>query len=210
MITAIEDYFARGCGRCDRFATDACSARRWAAGLSRLRTLCREAGLSEHVKWGHPCYMAPTPSGRRNIAILGAFRDSYRLSFFNASLMTDPDRVLEHQGPNTAHPDMIRFTSYDMADALAETVTRYLHEAMSYAAEGRLPPKTTTTVDLPDELIDALDADPALSDAFAALTPGRQRGYALHIGGAKHASTREGRIEKLRPRIFAGKGYNER
>lgn len=49
MITDIEDFFSRGCGRCDRFATEACSARKWHPGLERLREICRPAGLVETV-----------------------------------------------------------------------------------------------------------------------------------------------------------------
>ena len=47
--------------------------------------------------------------GGRNVAIIGAFRGDYRLSSFNAALMKDPGGVLEKQGANTQHPDMIRF-----------------------------------------------------------------------------------------------------
>ena len=63
---------------------------------------------------------------------------------------------------------------------------------------------------MPDELVAALDADPALSEAFHALTPGRQRMYCIHIGEAKQSATRSARIEKCRDRIFAAKGFNER
>ena len=50
MITDIEDFFAKGCGRCDRFATPACSANQWHDGLTGLRAICRSAGLVETVK----------------------------------------------------------------------------------------------------------------------------------------------------------------
>ena len=103
----IAEYFRHGCGRCARFATPACSVRQWHDGLAALRTICRDSGLKETVKWGHPCYMHTG----RNIAIIGAFRDDFRLTFFNAALMRDPDGRLEKQGPNTRHPDMIRLTS---------------------------------------------------------------------------------------------------
>lgn len=106
MITDVEDYFTQGCGRCARFATPDCSTRQWSRGLKHLRRICREAGLVETVKWAHPCYM----HAGRNIAIIGAFRGEFRLSFMSAALMKDPECMLEKQGPNTRHPDMIRFT----------------------------------------------------------------------------------------------------
>ncbi len=206
MITDIEDYFTKGCGRCDRFDTPACSTQIWSSALLRLRNLCLSAGLSEHVKWGHPCYM----HAGRNLAIIGAFRDNIRLTFFQRGLMKDPEGVLERQGPNSATPDVIRITDAVQLDVLEPVILAYLEEAKGYADAGLKAPKVQTDTPVPDELTDALDADPELADAFAALTPGRRKGYLLHIGGAKQSATRTARIEKLRPRIFAGKGYNER
>lgn len=206
MITDIEDYFTLGCGRCDRFATPDCSTRRWTSGLDALRAICVDAGLTETVKWAHPCYV----HAGRNIAVIGAFRDDFRLSFFDAALLTDPDGVLERQGPNTRYPDMIRFT--DVADVPdREPVVRAcLAEAMRYAEDGVRPPKDDTELELPDELAEALAADPELGEAFHALTPGRQRSHVINVGGAKKAETRIARIAKLRPKILAGKGATER
>lgn len=206
MIGDIEGYFAKGCGRCERFDTPACSARRWERGLRELRRICLHAKLEERVKWGHPCY---THAGR-NIAIIGAFREDFRLSFFNAALMRDPEGVLERQGPNTAHPDMIRFSS-DGQVADKETVIRaYLEEAMDHAARKLSPPKAAGEPDLPDELAEALDADPELAEAFHALTPGRRRSYVIHLNSATRSETRARRIAKFRPRIILGKGATER
>jgi uncharacterized protein YdeI (YjbR/CyaY-like superfamily) len=85
-----------------------------------------------------------------------------------------------------------------------------LAEAIGYAAQGVLPPKDPTEIDLPLELVEALDVDPALAEAFRALTPGRRKSWALHIADAKVPSTRIGRIAKGRPQIMAGKGATER
>lgn len=206
MITDIEDFFTQGCGRCDRFATDACSARKWLPGLERLRETCRSAGLVETVKWGHPCYM----HAGRNIVLIGALQGDFRLNFFHAALMKDPDGLLERQGPNTQHPDSIRFTASGQVDERAASIRAYLQEAMAYADAGILPTKVPQALELPDELVDAMDADPELAEAFHALTPGRQRSYVIHLSSAKTAATRVSRIEKARPQILAGKGANER
>lgn len=206
MITNIEDFFTQGCGRCDRFATDACSARKWQPGLLRLREICRAASLVETVKWGHPCYM----HAGRNIVLIGALQGDFRLNFFHAALMKDPEGLLERQGPNTQHPDSMRFTASAQVDERATAIRAYLQEAMGYAEAGTKPAKTTQALELPDELVDAMDADPELAEAFHALTPGRQRSYVIHLGTAKTAATRVSRIEKARPHILAGKGANER
>jgi len=65
-------------------------------------------------------------------------------------------------------------------------------------------------LELPAELLDRLDGDPDLAAAFAALTPGRQRSWVLHVTGAKQTATRIARIDKAAPSIRAGKGWNER
>ena len=206
MITDIEDYFAKGCGRCARFATTDCSTRKWARGLADLRRICRDAGLTETVKWGHPCYM----HADRNIAIIGAFRDDFRLNFFNAALMKDPESVLEKRGPNTRHPDMIRFEDNAQVARMQPTIRSYLEEAISYAAAGIKPAKEQTDLELPDELVEALDADPELAEAFQDLTPGRQRSYVINLNSAKKPETRISRIAGFRDKIIAGKGAMDR
>lgn len=206
MITRIEDFFAKGCGRCERFATPACSTRPWLDGLLALRRICLEAQLVETVKWAHPCYM----HGGRNIAVIGALRHDFRLSFFNAALMKDPDGVLEKQGPNTSHPDMIRFTDNAQVSTMERTIRSYLEEAMGYAEAGLKPPKRATEIELPDELAEALDLDPELAEAFHRLTPGRQRSYVINLNAAKKAGTRISRIARFRDQILAGKGAMER
>ena len=205
MITDIDDYFSRGCGRCPRFDTPDCSTKKWATGLNGLRQICLETGLIETVKWGHPCYM----HGDRSIAIIGAFRDNFRLTFFNAALLKDPEGILERQGPNTRHADMIRFNDNGQPVSMKPAILAYLCQAMDYAAAGLKPPKTGSDIDLPDELVDALDSDPELAEAFANLTPGRQKSYVINLNGAKASATRVSRIEKFRDKIFAGKGANE-
>jgi uncharacterized protein YdeI (YjbR/CyaY-like superfamily) len=65
-------------------------------------------------------------------------------------------------------------------------------------------------IDMPDELVEALDADPELAEAFQALTPGRQRSYTFDLNQAKQSATRVARIAKFRDRIIAGKGAMER
>lgn len=206
MITLIDDYFSKGCGRCERFDTPDCSTRFWHDGLRQLRQICLAAGLVETVKWGHPCYM----HANRNIAIIGAFRDDFRVSFFQAALLQDPQGILQKQGANTQHPDMIRFTDSAQVAPLEPLLRGYLHEAMSYAERGIKPERTTSTLDLPDELMDALAADPALAEAFYRLTPGRQKSYVIHLNSAKQSATRRDRIARCRDKIIAGKGALER
>lgn len=206
MITDPEEFFSRGCGRCARFDTPDCSTRIWADGVAALRRLCLAAGLSEHAKWGHPCYMAHG----RNIAIIGAFRGDFRLNFFDAALLTDPAGVLERQGKNATHPDSLRFTDPGGPAAMADLIQSYLAEAIGYAARGIKPVKEVKALILPEELTEALARDPAMAAAFDALTPGRQRSYVINLTSTQSPATRIARIARFRDKIIAGKGATER
>ncbi len=206
MITDPDAYFSQGCGRCPRFATPECSTRQWSEGLNELRRICREAGLVETVRWGHPCYQ----HADRNIVIIGALRGDFRLGFMNAALIKDPDGILEKQGPNTRHADTIRFASAAQVLEREPVIRSYLEEAKSYADAGLKPTKESHDIDLPDELVEALASDPELSEAFDRLTPGRQRSYVINLGAAKTSATRVSRIARFRGLILAGKGATER
>jgi uncharacterized protein YdeI (YjbR/CyaY-like superfamily) len=206
MISDPDDFYTKGCGRCDRFATPDCSARLWAAGLDHLRRICLHMGLQETVKWGHPCFM----HAGRNIAIFGAFRADFRLTFLNAGLLKDTEGVLQPQGPGSQTPSMIRFTAAEQVADKAPVIRAYLRQLMDHAEAGTQPPKVQRDLDVPDELTEALDADPELAAAFNALTPGRQKSYLFNLNQARQSATRVARIEKFRGKIIAGKGALER
>lgn len=128
----------------------------------------------------------------------------------NAALMKDPESVLEKQGPNTRHPDMIRFTRNAQVAEMEPVVLAYLKEAMGYAEAGIKPPEVEQETDLPNELVQVMESDPELAQAFRNLTPGRQRSYVINLNSAKTAATRMSRIAKFRNNILAGKGATER
>ena len=206
MITDPDVFFRDGCGRCARFATPDCSARTWAKGLKQLRAICLGAGLTETAKWGHPCYV----HAGRNVAILGAFRSDLRLTFFNASLLDDHGGILSRQGENSPVADCARFTDASQIQAMTPALQDLLAQAKAHATAGTKPTKIESNLVLPDELVAALDAHPALAEAFHALTPGRQKSHALAIGSAKASPTRAARVAKLTPLILAGKGALDR
>lgn len=206
MISEIGAYFSQGCGRCARFDTPECSVQLRAGELAALRALCLGAGLEETVKWGHPCYVA----AGRNIALIGAFRDDARLTFPEAALLSDPGGLLELAGPNSRQANLVRFRSEAEVAAKAAGVQALLAEAVGHAVAGRRVPRVVEEAELPEDLAEALDGDPALAEAFAALTPGRRRSYVVALSGAKQAATRARRIAGYRERILAGKGATER
>lgn len=106
---------------------------------------------------------------------------------------------------------MLSFQSLADVRSQEPVIRAYLQDLMGYADAGVKPPKPDhSDLELTAELVDAMDSDPALADAFCALTPGRQRGWNLHFTTAKQAVTRTARIDRARDKIIAGKGWNER
>jgi uncharacterized protein YdeI (YjbR/CyaY-like superfamily) len=177
----------------------------WPDEITAIRPLLLACGLDEQIKWGKPFYCRDDA----NIVLLQEFSDHLALMFFKGVLLDDPDGVLHAQGPNTHGPKRMRFTSVADVEALADTITAYVREAIGHEEAG------TELPERPDEelapgLVERLAANDRLAEAFYSLTPGRQREYNLHISGAKQASTRESRIDKITPRILAGKGLRDR
>lgn len=177
----------------------------WPDEIRALRSVLLGMGLSEEIKWGKPCYL----HGDANIVLMQEFKDNLALLFFKGILLKDPDDVLEAIGPNSHAARRMMFTSVDEVTSRAGVVEAYVREAIEVEASGaEVPPKPDE--DLAPELAERLADDPELAQAFDDLTPGRQRGYNLHVSGAKQSSTRAARVEKFVPKILAGKGMRDR
>jgi uncharacterized protein YdeI (YjbR/CyaY-like superfamily) len=104
----------------------------------------------------------------------------------------------------------LRFTDNAAVGKHETIILAYLKEAMSYSKDGIRAPKEKPAIELPAELVDALDADDDLADAFRNLTPGRQKSYVINLNTTKNPATRIARIAKFRDRILAGKGATDR
>lgn len=206
MITDPNVYFEKGCDRCERFDTPDCKVNIWRDGLAELRRIGLSTKLEEGAKWGQPVYMLDD----KNVCLIGAFNDLFFISFFDAANLRDDASLLKKRGKNTQAAHMFEFTTADEVIALEATIRAYIAEAIDIKKAGGPPKKTPPTLVIPEELKVALGEDAELAKAFESLTQGRKRGYCIHISGAKQSSTRRSRIEKLRPKILEGKGFNER
>lgn len=144
------------------------------------------------------------------MAILWAFRDSCGLGFFKGTLMPDPHGILVAPGQNSRAARKIPFTSLAGIEAQKALVSDYIRDAIEIEKAGLKVDLPKDDLVPPEELTRALSADPAFARSFEALTPGRRRGWILHISQAKLSATRQSRIEKARPRILEGKGINDR
>ena len=205
MISNVADYFIDGCGRCDLHATDACKARIWSAPLALLREALLASGLKEEVKWGQPTY---TLNGK-NVAMLYAMKEHCGISFFKGILLEDASNKLSQAGPNTHAPRLLKITSAKEIETMRTFIEGFIKNAIKVEREGTPIPEVVREYTLPSVLEERLLIDADFASAWEALTPGRQRSYILHIGGAKQEKTQHNRLQKSLPKIYAGKGFNE-
>lgn len=175
--------------------------------MQAVRTVLRDCGLDEAVKWGKPCF---TFEGN-NVAILQGFKASCALMFFKGTLLKDTHGVLVAPGVNSQAGRRIEFTSLAEVRAAQPILRDYVAQAIRLEQAGsRVEFKQKHELELPAELQAAFKKNAKLGTAFRALTPGRQRAYVMHFAGAKQAATRVARIEKVTARILAGKGLTDR
>ncbi len=180
--------------------------KRWAAEYAALRDLCLAAGLNEELKWGRACY--DLDGGK--VVLIHGFKDYCALLFMKGALLADPEGILVQQTKNVQAARQIRFASLADINKQKSTLRAYLKNAIAVEQSGaKVKMKTAAEFDVPVEFRERLDDDPRLAEAFYALTPGRQKAYLLHFGGAKLAATRSARVAKHAPRILNGLGLDD-
>lgn len=181
-------------------------ATQWKEEFEKLRIIALSTELVEDLKWGCPCY---TYEGK-NIFLIHGFKEYCALLFFKGALMKDPDHILIQQTENVQAARQIRFTDVEQINDLEDILRQYMFEAVEIEESGaKVEMKKTKEFEMAEEFKEKLDQNPALQEAFKALTPGRQRAYLLHFSSAKQSKTRIARIEKCIPQIMDGIGLND-
>jgi uncharacterized protein YdeI (YjbR/CyaY-like superfamily) len=182
-------------------------AKTWPGEMKKLRMILLRFPLIEEFKWGKPCYSF----GKSNVVILIPLKDSCALMFCKGALLKDAAGLLLKPGENTQAGRWIKFTSGREITDKKAILEAYLEEAIEAEKAGlKVKYKRTSDYSVPEELQKKWRENPSFKKAFAALTPGRQRGYFLYFSAPKQSKTRESRIEKSREKIVRGKGFNER
>lgn len=179
----------------------------WKEETKLLRQICLDCGLEEDFKWMHPCY---TFQGK-NIVLIHGFKDYCALLFHKGALLKDTNEVLIQQTENVQSARQIRFTKPEEIVVIAKTIKEYIFEAIAVEKAGlKVETKKTSEFEMVSEFKETLKENSDLQKAFEGLTPGRQRSYLLYFSKAKQSKTRLSRIEKSIPKMFQGKGHNER
>ncbi len=174
--------------------------------LQALRKILLDCPVTEEFKWRSPCYTFQDG----NVATLWGFKDRSALGFFKGVLLKDEHRILVAPGDNSRSVRMAQFTSIAEIAGQEAILKDYINEAVELEKAGLKVEFKKDDLVFPEELTKLLEDDPELKAAFAALTPGRRRGYILHFSQPKQSATKVARIKKYTARILAGKGLNDR
>lgn len=202
----VDSYLRDGCGRCDKYQTPECKVHLWTEPLLALRDILLQTELQETMKWGSPCYTVDAG----NVLMLTSLTDACALNFFQGAALDDPDGLLEAPGPNSRYARYLKFHSLDEVETHRDAARNLIEQAIAFKKSGKKVPVSDQAEPMPEELEERLESDPDLKEAFEDLTPGRQRSYILYVGGAKQSATRERRVDRAVPKIYDGKGWNER
>lgn len=181
-------------------------AKQWKEEFEKLRTIILETGLTEDIKWMHPCYMFED----KNVVLMHGFKEYCALLFHKGALLKDPQGILIQQTENVQAARQIRFTNVQEIVEMESIIKDYILEAIEIEKAGlKVELKKHEEYQIPDELQSKFDDTPALKPAFEALTPGRQRAYILYFSKPKQSKTRVSRVEKYMQQILDGKGLND-
>ena len=181
-------------------------AGKWQEEVNELRTIVLASGLTEELKWGHPCYTLD----KNNVVLIHDFKEYCALLFHKGALMKDPKDILIQQTENVQSARQIRFTSLKEIVKLKTTIKAYIKEAIAIEKTGlKVEMKKTSEYKMSEEFKNELNENSELKTAFEALTPGRQRGYLLYFSAPKQSKTREARVKKYIKQIIDGKGLTD-
>lgn len=181
-------------------------ATQWKEEFELLREIALDSGLTEDLKWGHPCYTL----NNGNVILIHGFKEYCAVLFFKGALLKDPRDILIQQTVNVQSGRQVRFTNLNQIVKMRKTLNSYISEAIDIEEAGiKVELRKPSEVVIPKNIQATLKKIPGLAPAFKKLTPGRQRAYVLHFSSAKQDKTRDARIERCAAKILKGKGFNE-
>lgn len=176
----------------------------WKEEIKTIRPILLEAGLTECIKWGAPCYTY----NDKNILIIAPFKEYFALGFFNGANLTNTKGLLVKPGEHTRFGRQLRLENIQDIVNKTSIIKKFIQE--SICKEALTPVKSDAAPAIVvEELNTVFKKNPALKKAFESLTPGRQRGYLIFFSAAKQPETRFARIEKYTKQILCGKGITD-
>jgi len=178
---------------------------KWREEYALLREIALTTGLTEDLKWMHPCYTL----GDKNVFLLHSFKEYIAVFFHKGVIMKDPKNLLIQQTPNVQAGRQLRFKNLEEIVRAKKLIKAYMLEAIAVEESGvEVPMKKPVPVELPKDIAAAMKKISGLTPAFKKLTPSAQREYMMFFESAKKEETRIARVEKYADKIIAGKRMN--
>lgn len=178
----------------------------WQAAEELMQQIIVKTSLKNEFKWGSYIY---THKGK-NVIGWGGFKNFFSLWFYNGVFLEDKGKQLisASEGKTKA---LRQWRFENVKDMDTEKIAAYIQESIQTIDEGKeLKPAKASAKAPAGLLLEALQADETFYDSFRALTPGKQKEYIEYIDEAKQEKTKQSRIEKIKPLIFAKKGLNDK
>lgn len=182
------------------------STEHWIKELSAIASIIAKAPLEKSIKWGAEVF---TYSGK-NVVSYGGFKNYFTIWFYNGVFLKDKYKVLiSAQENKTKSLRQWRFTTLEEIDE--NKILEYITEAIEIEKNGlKIKPEKFKAVTPSQLLVDAFTADKNLKTAFEKLTPGKQKEYIVYLNEAKQETTKQNRLEKIKPMIAQGVGLNDK
>lgn len=158
--------------------------------------------VEETIKWGFPHF-----DYKGVLCSMAAFKSHCAFGFWKGSLLAEKHPGLA-AAEDPAMGQLGRITGLsDLPDD--ETLLLYVREAAALNDQGvktpRSKPRTDKTVEVPDDLQEALQANPQAQATFEAFSPSHKREYVEWLTEAKSEETRKRRLDTAVEWIAEGK-----
>ncbi|MCB0770872.1 MAG: DUF1801 domain-containing protein, partial [Flavobacteriales bacterium] len=99
---------------------------KWKEAFATLRRLALDSGLTEELKWGHPCYTYK----KKNVFLIHGFKAYCALLFHKGALLKDEHKLLVQQTKNVQSARQLRFTDAAGIKKQRAVIKAYMEEAI--------------------------------------------------------------------------------
>ena len=123
-------------------------AKKWKEEFEKLRNIVLDCGLTEEIKWMHPCYTFQN----NNIVLIHGFKEYCALLFIKGALLHDAHGILIKQTENVQAGRQIRFTNVREIVEMETILKAYIYEAIEVEKAGlEVNYKKNTEFTIPEE-----------------------------------------------------------
>ena len=177
----------------------------WGEELAILRGIIQKTELIETNKWGGEVYTI----NNKNVLGIAGFKNYFTLWFWNGVFLKDEAKVLVNANEGvTKGLRQWRFSSSD--DVNEKLVLQYINEAIANEKAGLSIKPEKKDIIRCDFFESELNKDSNFNAAFEKFSPYKQKEFWEFMATAKQEKTKIKRLEKIKPIIMDGIGFNDK